>query len=62
MTDRGDLVARGEELGIDLSGGGAVIVVRAHHLAPTEDDWRARVLARRRARRPHERARARWPR
>ena len=45
VTDRGDLVARGEELGIDLSGGGAVIVVRAHHLAPTEDDWRARVLA-----------------
>src|SRR5215210_5372736 len=45
VTDRGDLVARGEELGIDLAGGGAVIVVRAHHLAPTEDDWRARVLA-----------------
>jgi sugar diacid utilization regulator len=45
VTDRGDLVARGEELGIDLSGGGAVIVVRAHHLAPSEDDWRARVLA-----------------
>ncbi len=44
VTDRGDLIARGEELGIDLSGGGAVIVVRAHHLAPTEDDWRARVL------------------
>jgi sugar diacid utilization regulator len=44
VTDRGDLVARGEELGIDLSGGGAVIVVRAHHLAPSEDDWRARVL------------------
>ena len=44
MTDRGDLVARGEELGIDLSGGGAVIVVRAHHLAPSDDDWRARVL------------------
>ena len=45
VTDRGDLVARGEELGIDLSHGGAVIVVRAHHLAPSEDDWRARVLA-----------------
>ena len=45
VTDRGDLVARGEELGIDLSRGGAVVVVRAHHLAPTEDDWRARVLA-----------------
>jgi sugar diacid utilization regulator len=45
VTDRGDLVARGEELGIDLSSGGAVIVVMAHHLAPSEDDWRARVLA-----------------
>src|SRR4051812_30662902 len=45
VTDRGDLVARGEELGIDLAGGGAVIVVRAHHLAPSDDDWRARVLA-----------------
>jgi sugar diacid utilization regulator len=45
VTDRGDLVARGEELGIDLAHGGAVIVVRAHHLAPSDDDWRARVLA-----------------
>src|SRR5215210_4481614 len=45
VTDRGDLVARGEELGLELAGGGAVIVVRAHHLAPSEDDWRARVLA-----------------
>ena len=45
VTDRGDLVARGEELGIDLASGGAVIVVMAHHLAPSEDDWRARVLA-----------------
>jgi sugar diacid utilization regulator len=45
VTDRGDLVARGGELGIDLAGGGAVVVVRAHHYAPTEDDWRGRVLA-----------------
>src|SRR5829696_7433830 len=45
VTDRGDLVARGEELGIDLAHGGAVIVIRAHHLAPSDDDWRARVLA-----------------
>ncbi len=45
VTDRGDLVARGEELGIDLSRGGAVVIIRAHHLAPTDDDWRARVLA-----------------
>src|SRR3954462_5883847 len=31
VTDRGDIVARGGELGLDLSGGGAVVVVRAHH-------------------------------
>jgi sugar diacid utilization regulator len=45
VTDRGDIVARGSELGADLSSGGAVVVVRAHHFAPTDDDWRARVLA-----------------
>jgi DNA-binding PucR family transcriptional regulator len=45
VTDRGDIVARGAELGADLAGGGAVVVVRAHHYAPAEDDWRARVLA-----------------
>jgi sugar diacid utilization regulator len=44
-TDRGDIVARAAELGVDLSGGAVVIVVRAHHFAPTEDDWRIRVLA-----------------
>ena len=45
VTDRGDIVARGSELGADLTGGGAVVVVRAHHFAPAEEDWRARVLA-----------------
>src|SRR4051794_39104334 len=45
VTDRGDLVARGAELGVDLASGGAVVVVRAHHYAPTEEDWRGRVLA-----------------
>jgi sugar diacid utilization regulator len=45
VTDRGDIVARASELGLDLTRGGAVIVVRAHHYAPTEIDWRARVLA-----------------
>ena len=44
VTDRGDILARASEMGIDLSAGAAVIVVRAHHYAPTEDDWRARVL------------------
>src|ERR687894_2978695 len=45
VTDRGDIVARGGELGLDLSGGGAVVVVRAHHYAPADDDWRGRVLS-----------------
>src|SRR4051812_8996921 len=44
-TDRGDIVARGSEPGADPVAGGAVVVVRAHHYAPAEDDWRARVLA-----------------
>jgi sugar diacid utilization regulator len=45
VTDRGDIVARASELGLDLTEGGAVIVVRAHHFAPTEMDWRGRVLS-----------------
>src|SRR4051812_736664 len=45
VTDRGDIVARASELGADLSEGGAVVVVRAYHFAPADDDWRARVLA-----------------
>jgi sugar diacid utilization regulator len=45
VTDRGDIVVRGAELGADLGGGGAVVVVRAHHFAPAEEDWRGRVLA-----------------
>jgi sugar diacid utilization regulator len=45
VTDRGDIVARGGELGLDLSEGGAVVVVRARHYAPADDDWRGRVLS-----------------
>jgi DNA-binding PucR family transcriptional regulator len=45
VTDRGDIVARGAELGVELARGGAIVVVRAHHYATTEEDWRARVLA-----------------
>ncbi|MEA2391757.1 MAG: hypothetical protein QOK31_1866 [Solirubrobacteraceae bacterium] len=44
IPDARDLVARGKELGIDLSSGGSVVVVRAHPHAPTDDDWRARLL------------------
>jgi sugar diacid utilization regulator len=45
VTDRGDIVARAAELGVELEGGAVVVVVRAHHYAPAEDDWRVRVLA-----------------
>ncbi|HET8673067.1 MAG TPA: helix-turn-helix domain-containing protein [Thermoleophilaceae bacterium] len=45
VTDRENIVARANELGADLSGGGSVIVVRALPLQPAEGDWRGRVLA-----------------
>ncbi len=45
ISDRDDLIARGKELGTDVSGGSAVVVVRARPLRPTEDDWRRRLLA-----------------
>jgi DNA-binding PucR family transcriptional regulator len=45
VTDRSDIVARAAELGVDVTAGGAVIVVRARHFAPADEDWRARVLA-----------------
>jgi len=45
IRDRDDLIARGKELGTDLANGGSVVVVRAHPRAPTEDDWRRRLLA-----------------
>jgi sugar diacid utilization regulator len=45
IRDREDLVARGHELGIALDRGGSVVVVRAHPRTPTDDDWRARLLA-----------------
>ncbi len=45
IEDRDDLIARGKELGTDLSQGASVAVVRAHARNPTEDDWRRRLLA-----------------
>lgn len=45
ISDRDDLIARGKELGTDVSPGSAVVVVRARPLRPTEDDWRRRLLA-----------------
>ncbi|MBO0769073.1 MAG: hypothetical protein J2O48_10360, partial [Solirubrobacterales bacterium] len=45
IAEADDLLARGKELGCDLSGGAAVLVVRARPVRPTEDDWRRRLLA-----------------
>jgi sugar diacid utilization regulator len=44
-ADPADLRRRGEELGVDLSAGGSIVVAHALPLVPTEEDWRARVLA-----------------
>ena len=61
VTDRGDLVARGEELGIDLSGGGAVIVVRAT-TSPRPRTTGARACSAPPSAPPARPPRARWPR
>ncbi|MGC9220346.1 MAG: PucR family transcriptional regulator [Solirubrobacteraceae bacterium] len=45
IADLGDLLARGKELGIDLSGGGSVLVARAHPRSATGEDWRRRLVA-----------------
>ena len=45
LTGREDIEARGRELGIELSDGASVLIVRAHAHQPEEGDWRRRVLA-----------------
>ncbi|MDE3132468.1 MAG: helix-turn-helix domain-containing protein [Acidobacteriota bacterium] len=45
IGDRDDLIARGKELGSDLSRGASALVVRARPRNPTGDDWRRRLLA-----------------
>ncbi len=45
IAAREDLIARGKELGSDLSSGASVVVARAHPRAPIEEDWRRRLLA-----------------
>jgi sugar diacid utilization regulator len=44
VTDRENIIARGMELGCDLSHGASVVVARALPQQPEEGDWRARVL------------------
>src|SRR6478609_7609754 len=39
------VVARADELGLDLVGGAVALVVRVRPHAPVEDGWRSRVLA-----------------
>jgi sugar diacid utilization regulator len=39
-----DVVARAEEIGVDLGAGAAIIVVRAQLHVPTEEGWRERVV------------------
>ncbi|MEA2194524.1 MAG: hypothetical protein QOG42_958 [Solirubrobacteraceae bacterium] len=45
LSDPDEIIARAAELGIDLVAGGSVLVARAHAHVPTEEGWRARVLA-----------------
>jgi sugar diacid utilization regulator len=45
IEDRGDLLARGKELGTDLGAGGSVVIIRAHPRSPIEEDWRRRLRA-----------------
>jgi sugar diacid utilization regulator len=44
VTDRGDIVARGAELGADLDRGAGVLMVRAAPRAAQDGEWRERVL------------------
>jgi sugar diacid utilization regulator len=44
VTDRGDIVARAAEAGVEIEGGAGVVVARAAPHAAQSGDWRARVL------------------
>jgi sugar diacid utilization regulator len=44
FDERGDLLARAEELALDLDDGASVVVARAHAHVTTDDGWRGRVL------------------
>ncbi len=45
IEGREKVIARGKELGTELSAGASVVVIRAHPRSPTEEDWRRRMLA-----------------
>jgi len=43
-VERDDVVRRAEEIGVDLTAGAAILVVRAQLHVPTEEGWRERVV------------------
>jgi DNA-binding PucR family transcriptional regulator len=45
LAEHDEIVARASALGIELLAGASVLVARAHPHVPTEEGWRARVLA-----------------
>jgi sugar diacid utilization regulator len=45
LTVREDILARADEIGLDLEGRASIIVARVHSHVPAEDGWRDRVLA-----------------
>jgi DNA-binding PucR family transcriptional regulator len=45
LTAREELLARAQELSLDVQDGASMIVARAHPQAPTDEGWRARVRA-----------------
>ncbi len=44
LAQRDDVLARAEELGLDLAAGASMVALRAHALVPVDDGWRERVL------------------
>ena len=44
VTDRGDIVARAEELGMDVSAGAGIVIARAVPHTAQAGEWRSRVL------------------
>jgi sugar diacid utilization regulator len=44
MADGAEVVARADELGVDVRAGAAVVVVRAQLHVPSEEGWRERVV------------------
>jgi DNA-binding PucR family transcriptional regulator len=45
LSEHDEIVTRGAAVGLDLLPGASVLVARAHPHVPTEEGWRARVLA-----------------